>query len=893
MHISVSYWYTEMNMNQTLWHALSIAEVRARLSVDTQQGLSVKETQQRLAENGSNTITIPPADTLVTHIIREVVSPISLVLIFATGAAVLVGAFIDAAVIAPAFLINVVIGVFQGYRATRTFEALKKKEAKRASVVRDGQKKEIPAGDVVKGDVVLLLMGMAVPADVRIFESHSLSLSEMALTGEWAPVSKNPQPVDADAPLADRSNMAYAGTFIVSGSGRGIVVSVGDDTELGSIAQDIGTHMDTRTPLSRDISHAAWILLGIVSVAITIIFGLSIFDGLPFTQAAIVSIAVAIAAVPEGLPAAITVVLAVGMRRILAYGGLVKSLLSAETLGVTSVIVVDKTGTLTEGRMRVVEIATRQGETDDLSSVRAREVLKAAIIASDGYAEPVEDPSPAPEKLVAHGRPIEQAIILAAFTAEVSEPIVRKEFPRHDALPFNATRRFGGMLVKEGDGYMTYLSGAPEVFMEKEDSNSTLSLALHRAMYSGKRVIAVARHKMSEELFPADEEGISEIARHATIIGLITLSDSLRLNVPPAVSAMHDAGIRVLMATGDNPETALSIARSARIAPISEEVYTGSNLASMSDDELYQALMKRTVFARVTPADKLRIAEVLQNSGEVVAMTGDGVNDAPALRAAAIGIALGSGTDVAKEASDLILLKDDFSTITLAIREGRRLRDNIKKIFTYLIATNFIEVFLIMASLAGRMPLPLLPLQILWINLVEGGPMNMAFTFEPLYPSAMRRQPKDTENAHVLSPKMLKFIAGISISTGFLFTIIFVVLLRSGLPENEIRTVLFIATSLATLLTAFSFKSFGTPIWKISFSSNRMLLYALAGNILLLLVALGVPALSSVMGLTAIPLTDAWLILGAVVSTIFIVELYKYILYIRPEKKSIKMRVQV
>ncbi len=880
-------------MNSTHWYALSISEVCLRLNANILQGLSTEEVHKRLTKNGSNIITTPPSDTLFKHIVREIISPISVVLIFATIAAVFIGAFIDAAVIAPAFLINVIIGVFQSYRATRTFEALKKKEAKKASVVRDGQKKEIPANDVVVGDIVLLLTGMAVPADVRIFESHSLSLSEMALTGEWAPIIKNPQPINANTVLADRSNVAYAGTFVVSGSGRGIVIAVGDDTELGLISVSIAANIDTRTPLSQDISRAAWILLGIVSVAIVIIFSLSIFDGLSFDQAAIVSIAVAIAAVPEGLPAAITVVLAVGMRRILSHGGLVKGLLSAETLGVTSVIVVDKTGTLTEGRMSVVEIVTHRGQTDDLSSSIAHKVLTSAVIASDGYAEPVKDASPTLEKLVAHGRPIEQAIILAAFTAEVSEPIVRKEFPRCDALPFNATRRFGGMLVKENEEHVAYLSGAPEIFMNNENPDSTLSLAMHRAVYSGKRVIAVARHKMSKNIFPIDDESISALAKKATIIGLIILSDSLRLNVPSAVSTMHDAGIRVIMATGDNPETALSVARSARIALVSKKVYTGVEIASMTDDVLYKVLMDHTVFARVTPADKLRIAEVLQNSGEIVAMTGDGVNDAPALRAAAIGIALGSGTDVAKEASDLILLKDDFSTITLAIREGRRLRDNIKKIFTYLIATNFIEVFLIMASLAGRMPLPLLPLQILWINLIEGGPMNMAFTFEPLYPSAMRRQPKDIENAHVLSPKMLKFIAGISISTGTLFMLLFITLLRSGIPENEIRTVIFVATSFATLLTAFSFKSFGTPLWRISFRSNHVLLFSLAGNILLLFVALGVPAFSSAMGFTPIAFTDMWLILGAVVSTLFIVELFKYLLYIRPERESIKARVQV
>lgn len=880
-------------MDSTYWHALSISQTRAKLLTDIKLGLFTEEARKRLVSDGENTISTPPSDTLLKHIIREVVSPISLVLIFATVAALLVGAFIDAAVIAPAFLINVIIGVFQGYRATRTFEALKKKEAKKAGVLRGGEKMEISAGDVVKGDVVLLTAGMAVPADIRIFESHSLSMSEMALTGEWAPINKDVQPVTGNTPLADRVNMAYAGTFVVSGVGRGIVIATGDDTELGSIAKNIHSITDTRTPLSHDIARAAWILLGIVSVAISIIFGLALFDGLSFTRAAIVSIAVAIAAVPEGLPAAITVVLAIGMRRILAKGGLVKGLLSAETLGVTSVIVVDKTGTLTEGRMRVVEVATRAGKTDDLSSPIAQKVLRAAVIASDGYAEPVEEPSPISEKLVAHGRPIEQAVIVAAFTAGVSEPMIRKEFPRHDALPFNATRRFGGMLVKEKKGYAIYLSGAPEIFMNGEDSDSVLSQTLHRAVYSGKRVIAVARQVVSEESFPSDDKSIVELAKRATIVGVIAFSDSLRLNVPSAVSAMHDAGIRVIMATGDNAETALSVARASRIASISEDVCTGRHLASLSDDELYSALMHHTVFARVSPADKLRIAEVLQNSGEVVAMTGDGINDAPALRAAAIGIALGSGTDVAKEAADLILLKDDFSTITLAIREGRRLRDNIKKIFTYLIATNFIEVFLIMASLIMAMPLPLLPLQILWINLVEGGPMNMAFTFEPLYPSAMRRNPKDVENSHVLSPKMLKFIAGISISTGLLFTALFVVLLKSGMPENEIRTILFIATSFATLLTAFSFKSFGTPLWNISIGSNRMLLYSLAGNILLLAVALGIPILSSVMGLTAISLIDMSMIFGAVIATLSIVELFKYFLYIRPERASIKMRVQV
>ena len=604
---------------------------------------------------------------------------------------------------------------------------------------------------------------------------------------------------------------------------------------------------------------------------------------------------------PEGLPAAVTVVLALGMERILKKGGLVRNLLAAETLGTTSIILTDKTGTLTEGRMTLESMIGMSASHVEALQGEPRELLLAAVLASNAYVEEKPDAVGDDEKLVVHGRPIEQAIVLAGLKNGIAQHTCLLERPRLDELHFDSARRFGGMLVSEDSKkQVAYLTGAPELIVnavsrltdgkgETHDLTDTNRLyfanALAGAAKEGKRVIAVARVDHAGAAFPKEEE-LSDFLASGTLLGLLVFSDIIRTEAKAAIQDMHDAGARVIMLTGDNPETALSIARTVGIADANERAYTGAELTSLSDDELVAVLRAHTVFARVAPNEKLRIAQVLKNAGEVIAMTGDGVNDAPALRAAAIGIALGSGTDVAKEASDLVLLNNGFSVITHAIREGRRLRENFKKIFVYMLSTNFSEVALIAFSLIFALPLPILPTQILWSNLIEGGLMNFAFAFEPLYPSAMKRKPQDPETARVLSPKLIRLIGLVGTITSVLLISVYLILLQLNLPQEEVQTLMFVAVSVNCIFMALSLKSLGTPIWKLPLFSNKFLIFALLGSSLLLIAALYVPFLQAIVHVTEPTVLELVIFVGFGLVNLATIELAKWLVFIRENRKA-------
>ncbi|HFC10781.1 MAG TPA: HAD family hydrolase [Candidatus Kaiserbacteria bacterium] len=880
-------------MSKKEWYSKSVSDVISHFSTDLQKGLSEEEAGRRLAK-GVNKIPEPKQETMFMHVVDQLKSPIALVLVFATIGALFVGTFSDATVIIVALLVNVVLGVFQEHRVESSFSSLRSKENIRASVVRSGVSREIDSGDIVPGDIVLLSAGTAVPADIRIVETHSLMTNESTLTGEWGSIDKKSEQISKEAVLAERVDMVYAGTFITGGAGRGVVVATGVNTEIGAVSNELSISKKTKTPLERDMLHAARFILMIAVFAIVLVFVLALTHGVPFAEASLVAIAIAVASVPEGLPAAVTVVLALGMERILDAGGLVKSLLSAETLGATSVILTDKTGTLTEGRMRVDSFVTRRGIFTDVEDSESKRVLRSAILASsDGYIERVKGEEGHKEELIARGRPIEQALVFAGLSAGLSESVIRSEHPTIDLLPFDANRRFGGMLVLEKDVKVAYFSGAPEVFLsgsrkssaETEHSTGIFTQALNEATSASKRVIAVARVPWHKDYFPTDDDLLKLVGR-AKVIGLVTFADTIRKEAGVAVAQMQEAGARVVMATGDNKETAIVVARAVGIANANDIARTGAELAGLSDDSLYELVMKETVFARVTPADKLRIVRVLQNNGEVVAMTGDGVNDAPALKAASIGIAIGSGTDVAKDAADMVLLEDSFAVITDAIREGRRLRDNIKKVFTYLVATTFGGTFVIVTAFAFGFPLPILPTQILWTNLINGGPMNIAFAFEPLYPSAMKRSPRDSENARVLSPSVIKLILAVGLSTGLLLVGLFLFISKLGLPETEIRTMIFVGLSFDAIFTAVSLKSFGTPITQISFFSNRFLIVALLGSVFMIAVALFVPPVQFLLNTVPLSLRDIGILGLLGFADLFMVEFAKYIIYIRPMARA-------
>lgn len=881
------------------WHARSAEEAVQATVSDAERGLTAQEAKRRL-KDGKNALPMRRPDGIVTRIMRQLASPIAIVLLLAAAATLFISHYTDAIVIALALFVNVVIGIVQEGKAGNAFAALAKEEAPHAVVIRDGAKSEIRAEYLVPGDIVLLAAGSKVPADLRLLEVHGLEVNEAALSGEWLPVGKKTEPANEDAPLVERKAMAYAGTLVAAGAGKGVVVATGSATELGSIAKALMSSQKSETPLQHDIRRIARMLLILVAIVIVIIGGLALWRGMTLGETLLIAISIAVASIPEGLPAAVTVVLALGMQRILKSGGLVRNLLAAETLGATSIILTDKTGTLTEGRMKAAGFVTLAGTTENADGETAKAMLRAAVLASDGYLEEVDTPASQADRIVARGRPMEQAILLAGLEAGLPEKALRATYPRVDELHFASSRRFGGMLVEEGGSRMLYVTGAPELFLEHADEalgvrgggkpfgkeeKAFFAEALSRAAREGKRVIAVGRLETHAKAFPKEEQLLGFLDG-LELLGFIVFSDVVRVDARDSVKAMHDAGARVVMLTGDNPETALWFANQVGIAAPGERAYTGAELALLSDDELLKLLREHHVFARVAPTDKLRIARVLQGADEVVAMTGDGVNDAPALESAAIGVALGSGTDVAKEASDLVLLNDSFSVITKAIAEGRRLRDNVKKMFGYMLSTNFSEIFVIGASLATGMPMPILPTQILWANIIEGGAMNVALAFEPLYPSAMKRSPKHPDIANVLSRDLIKLILCVGILTGIMLVILHFYLVSTGIPEEEMRTIMFGAISASSIAGAFSLKSFGTPLWRIPIFSNMVLFYSLMASVTMLFVALFLPLAQSILQTVPVSAFDLVMITLAGLLNLVLIEFAKHLFFIWPAAKA-------
>lgn len=891
--------YMSQNMQ---WHAHSVEDIASRLGTIIEKGLSTEESETRLRSGGANRMPEPKHEGFLMRLLRQFISPITLVLVLAAIATTALDHLTDALVILAALLVNVVMGLVQEGRASKAFDALRKSEARFAVVLRAGEPVQIPSEQLVPGDVVLLATGNAVPADIRLFEVFGLSINEASLSGEWLAVEKNTEEVKAGAPLAERRGMAYAGTLVTTGAGKGIVVATGAHTELGVIASALGESSTPETPLMRDIRSIARFIMIAISIIIAVVLLLGVLRGLPMEETIFTAIALAVASVPEGLPAAVTVVLALGMERVLRKGGLVRNLLAAETLGTTSVILTDKTGTLTEGNMALEQYVTIEGAVPTAAEGAAHELLTGAILASNGYIEEHSQEDGTTE-IVVHGRPIEAAILRAGLAIDIRQEKLYTELRILDELHFDSSRRFGGQMVAGTYGNRAYLTGAPEPFLAtveqvvNERGNSVplsaevrarFETALVEAARDGKRVIALVRVDTTAQAFPKEQALTSFVAQGA-LVGLMFFADSIRSEAAEAIANMQSAGARVLMLTGDNPETALWVARAVGIAGEGARAYTGTDIGQLSDAELLEVLQTNGVFARVTPSDKLRIAQTLTNAGEIVAMTGDGVNDAPALRAAGIGIAVGSGTDVAKEASDLVLLKNGFSVITEAIKEGRRLRENFRKIFTYMLSTNFSEVALITFALACGLPLPILPTQILWSNLVEGGLMNFAFAFEPLYPDAMKRGPKDPETARVISPKVVQLISVVGFVTSVTLVSVYCFLIfMTELSLPEIQTLMFVAVSVNCIFMGFSMKSFGTPLWKLPLLSNKFLVVSLVASSALLLAALYVPAIQTIVHVSPPSALELGMLVGFGLVNLMTIEIAKWVVFIRPQERALQ-----
>ena len=863
-------------MAEIFWHNLSKEEVIKLLRSDSEKGLTEKEVEIRQREFGKNKLPEEKPLSKSSLFLAQFKSVLVSILIVAGFFTLIYQKHTDTIAIFLIVLINAIIGFYQEYRASKILEELKKIIKIEARITREGNQKILDSEKIVPGDIIVLTAGDKVPADGRVIESQNLKLNEMVLTGEFFSSLKNSEILPEETILADRENMVYMGTVIEEGRGVAIVTEIGSNTEIGKIAEMI-KEKEKRTPLQRKIRKLGFEIAIIVGILVAFIFlvGLKVEKDIFLLFETMV--ATAVGAVPEGLPVAITVILALGAQRILRKRGLVRKLASVETLGSTTIICADKTLTLTEGRMEVDEVIG-----DKLLALRA------GALTSEAFVENPQDPK---EKWILRGRPTEKALLKAAIEIGIDQ---KKEFEKKqiEKLPFSPKNKFAAALYNENGGNILYVCGAPEKILEisnlTEEDKKQWEEKLEELARKGLRVVASAHKKIKNQKSPKESrrlptgqakiENLEEEINNLTFAGFISLKDPIRPEVKEAIKVCQQAGMRPIIVTGDHKLTAKAVAEELGFKIEEENILEGKDLDKLSDKEFEKILDKIQIYARVEPRHKMRIVEVWQRREEIVAMTGDGVNDVPALKKADIGVALGSGTEVAKEASDLVLISDSFSVIEEAIREGRRVMDNARKAILFMCAECFSEIILVFGAFLFGLPLPILPVQILWENLIEGSPQGMALAFEPEEKGIMKRKPEDPKLPLITREIKYLILFG-GILTDILLLLIFFLLYKfSNYEISHLRTISFAGLVLGSFFYAFSCKNLRKNIWEYNAFSNKILNLTIFFAVLLLLAVVYLPIFQVLLSTFPLNLFD-WLILfvfGIINLAIF--ELVKYIL---------------
>ncbi len=876
--------------NMIAYYTREVSNIVKVLNTSLDKGLSLGQIGALQKEFGKNSIEEGNRFTIYKGIFRQLLAPLPLMLVVAFIVTVALTAYTDAIVILIALAISVVIGVLQEGKSAKIFESLARSAQTKATVLRGSIKQVIDSSELVPGDIVYIDGGHKVPADLRLVEATSLSINESSLTGEWRATDKStPALKDIDTPATEQINMAFMGTVVSKGFGVGIVVATGNDAKFGSLAKTVVESKNTETLLGKSIKKLANNILAIIGVVIAIMFAIGMLRGGSMTEMLLLAVAVAVAAMPEGLPAAVTVVLAVSMEAVMRKGGLIKNLLAAETLGTATVILTDKTGTLTKGIMEMVQVHTiMHANIPSEANGDTLEVLKMAVLASDAFIDPSTSSGKEGE-IIVHGRPLEKAIVEGSLLVGLrQDELFKTGNDRQEFLQFEASRRYAVSLNTFQSKTKMYITGSPEHIMSHSThylkNGHRLPLTdkirekyrqIQESLSSeGKRFTAVAYRESSDASIPNEIKNPEEGESLGFVFGgLLSFSDTLRSDVKEAITTAKRAGLKVIMVTGDHGETAKAIAGEAGLN--TSNIILGSDFANLADEALILAVSNDNIFARMLPEQKLRLATVLKDHGEIVAMTGDGVNDAPALIAANIGIAQGSGTDVAKDASDMILTTGSFSIIVVAIREGRRALSNMRKIVSYLLSTSASGMILVVSSMVVGLQLPLLPAQILWANIAAGGFMSFSFAFEPAEKGIMDRKPKREVSGTLFDGGFNKMVIFISLITGGMLFALYVVLSHMNTNIEELRSIMFVAISLNSIFLAFSFKNLRDPIWKTPLFSNRYLLGGLVVSVSLLVIAL---TWAPIMMLLSIePLTFVSMLLLALlgVANIAVVELAK------------------
>jgi cation-transporting ATPase F len=715
-------------------HRMSIVEVLAELDVDERTGLSTRDAQERVLRHGPNVVTYERGAGWVRRLLAQLNNPLIFVLLAAGAVTAAFGEYVDSGVIAGVVVLNAVIGYVQESRAQRALDALSRMVPAEATIVRDGESRRVPAAELVPGDVVLLAAGDQAPADVRLVEVNAFEVDESVLTGESVPVGKTTGVLPADTGLADRTNMAHAGTVVSRGSARALVVATGGGTQLGAIQRMVARTEAVATPLTRKLAGFAKQLSVVIVVVAGVTFVVGLLRGMPVADAFTAVVALAVGAIPEGLPAAVSIVLAIGVVRMARRKAVVRHLPAVETLGGTTVICTDKTGTLTTNHMTVTGVVTG-GEVvpPERAGAAERECLVAGVLCNDAALRREDG------VWVAEGDPTETSLVTAAQAAGLDPGALHDASPRQDVLPFDSARRFMATVHTRTDGARVgYLKGAVEEVLARCDDVDRDAVLRHQRSLAEKGLRVLAFASFVPTGLPLDRL----VDRpHATFLGLQAMHDPPREQAVRAVATCRDAGIRVKMITGDHADTARAIAAAVGLVDSSAaaRVLTGADLATADLAEAAEA----DVFARVSPEQKLDLVRALQDRGHVVAMTGDGVNDAPALRRADIGVAMGAGgTDAARGAADMVLLDDDFATIEAAVEEGRGVFDNLRRFIAWTVPTNIGEGMVILAAVLLGATLPIVPVQILWINMTTAVFLGLTMAFEPKEKGIMGRPPR-------------------------------------------------------------------------------------------------------------------------------------------------------
>ncbi|WP_060787835.1 cation-translocating P-type ATPase [Geobacillus zalihae] len=871
------------------WHTLAASDVAHETKTNVKTGLTAAEAEKRLRQFGYNELAEGKKESAIVVFFRQFQDFMVLVLLLATVISAFLGEYVDAVAIVVIVIMNAILGFIQERRAEKSLAALKRLSAPQAVVRRDGRWVKIPARELVVGDVVRLASGDRVGADIRLIETSGMEIEESALTGESVPVAKSAAPLHTkQASLGDLHNMAFMGTLVTRGNGVGIVIATGMKTAMGQIATMLEEADAGATPLQRRLEQLGKILLVVALVLTAAVVAVGVIQGHDLYEMFLAGVSLAVAAIPEGLPAIVTVVLALGVQRMIKRNAIVRKLPAVETLGCASVICSDKTGTMTENMMTVTQVwaggrtfaVSGVGlETDGEFSERGRtvdpnRVPQLARLLTMGVLCNSSELKEENGRRYVDGDPTEGALLVAAAKAGLAKGMLLREYTIEQEFPFDSERKMMTVIIRDRNGRRFVVTkGAPDVLLERADRlewngreqaltpawKETIEKAIRHMASSALRTIAVAYRPLAETERIESEKDAETKLRFLGVAGMI---DPPRPEVKQAVARCKEAGMKTVMITGDHVLTATAIAKQLGVLPPGGKVMDGATLSKLSVDELEREVDNIYVFARVSPEHKLKIVNAFKRRGHIVAMTGDGVNDAPALKAADIGVAMGrSGTEVAKEAASLVLLDDNFATIEAAIEEGRNIYENIRKFIRYLLASNVGEILVMLFAMLLALPLPLVPIQILWVNLVTDGLPAMALGLDQPEENVMKRPPRRPDEgvfARGLGWKIVSrgFLIGVVTLAAFLTAYE-----RSGEDLVYAQTAAFATLVLAQLIHVFDCRC-DRSVFDRSPFGNIYLVAAVIVSLLLLVVVIYYPPLAAVFHTKPLAAVDWLLIIG-------------------------------